>query len=563
MSFPLELRTALERLIHRLSIVASSFSSAALPPPEFFDPDRQEVADASPASTLPEGFALGPYVVRSCIGRGAMAAVYRAEHTVLKKHFALKIMSPALLDSSEARQRFLLEAQAAAAIDHPNVVHITDAGVAAGTPYLVMELLEGEDLERYLDRSGPLSVTEVAALGLPLAAALAAAHEHGVVHRDVKPGNVFLAQGPEGQCVPKLLDFGISKLLRSATPAELSVTGIDELMGSPLYLPPEAMLGARELTPRSDQYSLAVVLYECVTGQPPFVRDGLLPLLNAITAGEFVEPRRIRPEIPVALERAIVRAMSTDPARRYEHMREFGRALLEVADARSRATWGAVFGGDADPALAPPAAELAPSVGSSPPRRRRSLTFVGLGLVMMTATWLALGGARRSGEAPPPVEAQARSGYAATPTAGRAAAEVDVPALAAPAVLSPSAPVVRAEQQASGAKSNAAKPNVARRVTKASAAKQNAAASARATHVGKVGSPDGVVPAGRDAKRSAPNRAAPARAASAKGRAPTPDDSLDAFFRTPGAPPSATAAEGRAPQGESAPVVVNEAPFFD
>jgi len=221
-----------------------------------------------------------------------MAAVYRAEHTVLKKDFALKIMSPALLDSSEARQRFLLEAQAAAAIDHPNVVHITDAGVATGTPYLVMELLEGEDLERYLDRSGPLSVTEVAALGLPLAAALAAAHDHGVVHRDVKPGNVFLAQGPDGQCVPKLLDFGISKLLRSTTPAELSVTGIDELMGSPLYLPPEAMLGARELTPRSDQYSLAVVLYECVTGQPPFthapgpgeevVRLGTLELVTAV-----------------------------------------------------------------------------------------------------------------------------------------------------------------------------------------------------------------------------------------------------------------------------------------
>ncbi len=234
---------------------------------------------------LPPGSQLGNYVVEACIGRGAMAGVYRAEHRVLNKRVALKVMAASLHASAEARQRFLREARAVAAITHPNVVSISDAGVMDSRPYLVMELLEGEDLEQHLERRGPFSGQALVALALPIVAALAAAHDAGVIHRDLKPGNIFLARTPDGQLVPKLLDFGISKFASASGPAHAAMTAFDQLMGSPLYLPPESLQGSRELTARSDQYSLGVVLYECITGQSPFFREGLVPLLNAIVEG--------------------------------------------------------------------------------------------------------------------------------------------------------------------------------------------------------------------------------------------------------------------------------------
>jgi serine/threonine-protein kinase len=302
-----------------------------------------EEAASSEALELPVGSRLGNYVVEACIGRGAMASVYRAEHRVLNKRVALKVMAASLHASVEARRRFLREARAVAAIAHPNVVSISDAGLMGSTPYLVMELLEGEDLERHLERCGPFSGQALASLALPIVAALAAAHDAGVIHRDLKPGNIFLARMPDGQLVPKLLDFGISKFASVSGPANLAMTAFNQLMGSPLYLPPESLQGSRELTARSDQYSLGVVLYECVTGRSPFFRDGLVPLLNAIVEGSCAAPRSLRPETPPALDGAIRRAMSVDPRQRFAHIRDLGRALLPLADLRSQHIWAPVF----------------------------------------------------------------------------------------------------------------------------------------------------------------------------------------------------------------------------
>ncbi|HTV20616.1 MAG TPA: serine/threonine-protein kinase [Polyangiaceae bacterium] len=162
--------------------------------------------------TLPAGFQFGAYVIGSCIGRGGMARIYRAEHRVLHKPVALKVMESALLERPDGRPRFLREGQAAAAVKHPNVVDITDVGVWQGRPYLVMELLEGEDLEQYLSRHKPLAEQDAARILIPIIAGLATAHAAGVIHRDLKPSNVFLSRGPDGEVVPKLLDFGISKL---------------------------------------------------------------------------------------------------------------------------------------------------------------------------------------------------------------------------------------------------------------------------------------------------------------------------------------------------------------
>jgi serine/threonine-protein kinase len=246
----------------------------------------------------------------------------------------------------------LREARAVAAIQHANVVTISDAGLFEGTPYLVMELLEGEDLEQHLLHHGPFAASELIALALPLVAALAAAHDAGVIHRDLKPGNIFLARGSADEVAPKLLDFGISKFASSSEPPNLAVTAFDQLIGSPLYLPPEALQGSRELTARSDQYSLGVVLYECITGQAPFYRDDLVPLLNAICEGSCPAPRQLRPETPPALEQAILRAMSVDPRQRFAHIRELGQALLELADPHARHRWG--------PALAVPGERMVP-----------------------------------------------------------------------------------------------------------------------------------------------------------------------------------------------------------
>ena len=307
------------------------------------DDSAPESDRIEPEQELSPGSQLGNYVVRARIGRGAMASVYRAEHCLLNKHVALKVMARSLHGSAEARQRFLREARAVAAIQHPNVVAIADAGLIDGVPYLVMELLEGQDLEQHLERHGPLSAQELAALALPLVAALAAAHDAGVIHRDLKPGNIFLARGAGGEIVPKLLDFGISKFASPDGAANLAVTAFDQLMGSPLYLPPESLQGSRELTPRSDQYSLGVVLYECITGQAPFFREELLPLLNAISEGSCAAPRSLRPDLPEALDSAILRAMSVDPRRRFEHIRELGLALLGLADQRTRHIWAPAF----------------------------------------------------------------------------------------------------------------------------------------------------------------------------------------------------------------------------
>lgn len=306
--------------------------------------DAADVEGLAELVLLPPGSRFGNYIVHECIGQGAMGNIYRAEHALLEKPVALKVMDASLLANPEARARFLREGQAAASIKHPNVVDITDVGVFEGTPHLVMELLVGEDLQVYLERRRVLSEREIASILIPITAALGVAHDCGVVHRDLKPSNIFLARGPDGEVVPKVLDFGISKLGEAVGGKDFEATPFNQLLGSPLYLPPEAVRGSRDLTAKSDQYSLGVVLYECVTGRAPFAGDSLMSLLNAISAGDYVRPNRLRPDISVAMEHAILRSMNPDPGLRFDHIRDLGSELLEVAGMRTQMLWGRTFG---------------------------------------------------------------------------------------------------------------------------------------------------------------------------------------------------------------------------
>ena len=399
-------------------------------------PVSSEPTVPSASIGLAPGVSFGSYVVRELIGRGGMASVYRAEHLLLNKSVALKVMDRSLLATTGARQRFVLEGRAAAAIKHPNVVDITDVGVHDDVPFLVMELLLGEDLDARLKRRGPLDEAGTVRLALPIIAALNAAHSSGVVHRDIKPSNIFLSQGPDDQIVPKMLDFGISKVISDHSNLELSLTPHHQVMGTPRYLPPEALQGARELGPASDQFSLGVVLYECVTGCTPFAGETLIALLNALSAGGFRSPRALAPEISVGLERVIMRSLSPQPSERFASIRDMGRALLDLAAERTQMVWGHSFRGPGEEAISSrslraPATELIERIDQPVWARYRRVAF-GAGFISLGALASALVSAFVDSNRAPVADALERADrQVPTVSAAALAAPVEVRALVA------------------------------------------------------------------------------------------------------------------------------------
>ena len=295
---------------------------------------------AEPDDFLPPGTLLGRYEIKRQLGRGGMGAVYEAIHRDLKKRVAIKVLSGPFAANEEAKQRFLREGEAASRIQHPHVVDVTDVGVDGTLTYLVMEFLEGEDLAHKLVRGGALPVREAVDILLPVCAGLSVAHEEGVIHRDLKPENIFLAKRRQGGVEPKLLDFGVSKMTGGGA---LALTGTSASFGTPYYMPPEQVRGARQVDQRSDVYALGVVLYECVCGRRPFESDNIYTILHAIGAGEYPLPRSVRADLPAAIETAIVRAMQLDPAGRFPTVRHFAAALLPFASDTARLTWADTF----------------------------------------------------------------------------------------------------------------------------------------------------------------------------------------------------------------------------
>ena len=268
------------------------------------------------------------YQVEDMIGRGGMGVVYRAEHVALGRKVAVKVLLRGHEAGTDAKKRFDREARAAGRLGHPNIVQVFDLGALPdGSPYLVMELLEGEPLSSRLGIEGALPVADACEIVAEVLSALEAAHQGGIIHRDLKPDNVFLSR--HGGV--KLLDFGISK----HTDETLSLTQTGAILGTPYYLAPEQARGERGLDGRVDVWAAGVLLYECLTGVRPFVGDNYNQLLSRILTSRPAPPSRVRPSIPAELEGVVLRALAFDPADRFASAAEMRAALLCAKDAPS------------------------------------------------------------------------------------------------------------------------------------------------------------------------------------------------------------------------------------
>ncbi len=294
------------RSVRSLAAFASSFYAGT-------------VASSSNTDSL-IGAQFGVYTIESVIGRGGMGVVYVADDPKLRRQVALKVIAPELAELDGFRERFLHETRIAASLEHPNIVPIHDAGETEGVLYLAMRYVEGTDLRDLLRRDGPLEPGRALHLAVQVASALDAAHARGLVHRDVKPGNILVAQGEHAY----LTDFGLSE---QAAPLEGG--GDRRFTGSVYYVAPEQIDGG-PIDGRADAYSLACVLYECLCGEPPFPRESPLAVLWAHLDDEPPALTDRRPGLPAGVDAVLERALAKDPEDRYATCRELVEALREA-----------------------------------------------------------------------------------------------------------------------------------------------------------------------------------------------------------------------------------------
>src|SRR6516162_4097515 len=282
---------------------------------------------------------LAHYEALAVVGRGGMGVVLRAFDTKLHRVVAIKALAPQLATNSAARQRFVREARAAAAVTHDHIIAIHAVEDAGPVPYLVMQFIDGPTLQKKLDRTGQLPLKEILRIGLQIAEGLAAAHRQGLVHRDVKPANIMLENGVERV---KITDFGLA---RAADDASLTRSGV--VAGTPAYMSPEQANGER-VDARSDLFSLGSVLYALCTGHPPFRADTAVAVLRRVCDDTPRPIREINPEIPEWLAAVVAKLQAKDPGQRFATAAEVAALLSrrltqlqtggEVSDPGSAAT---------------------------------------------------------------------------------------------------------------------------------------------------------------------------------------------------------------------------------
>jgi uncharacterized protein (TIGR02266 family) len=296
------------------------------------------------AATDVENYTVGDvidrrYELRRDLGRGGCAVVFEARHVFTGRSVALKIVSPdaAREDKAELRARLMREAQALAAVRHPGVVDILDGGVAEnGSPYIVMERLMGRTLEGLTAARGKIALSDTVGLALQLCGALGAAHDVGVVHRDVKPGNVIIIRDVDGYERVKLVDFGIAQLRHQPSP---KLTGIGAVIGTPAYMSPEQLLALDDIDNTADVYSLGLVMFECLSGRVPYPGNYAQVLLRAVSEEPAPSLRAAAPEVPEALAQVVDRAIAKSRSARFASIQEFSLAIrTAMPNAQARTT---------------------------------------------------------------------------------------------------------------------------------------------------------------------------------------------------------------------------------
>jgi serine/threonine-protein kinase len=343
-------------------------------------PDVRPLAADAPESPDPTvGLLLaGRYRIAALLARGGMARVYRAADERLGREVAIKILGPPYASREAFTERFLEEARAAAGISHPNLVHVYDSGSDRGLHFIVMELLEGyRSLRERLASAGPLPVDETLDLGAQLLEGLEAVHARGLVHCDVKAGNLLLGPGPL-----KLIDFGIARVRDSGAGEEISI-------GSLGYMSPE-QLRTEPLRPASDLFAVGVVLYEALTGELPFHGSDPDEMAAAQRAGASRAPSQLRPGVPPRLDDAILQALRPDPEQRFSSAGAMRRALQTVATrpvAEETTQVHAVARPDSAPG---PRRRAAPGSPRPPAQRRRPLGWLAPVVILAAAAIVAL-----------------------------------------------------------------------------------------------------------------------------------------------------------------------------
>lgn len=262
-----------------------------------------------------------------------MGTVFLAEQVRLKRPVAVKVMSGHLAEDENALARFTREAEIISQLHHPHIVQVLDFDTTEeGQPYLVMELLKGRALDDVMSRHSQLGIGPSVRVAVQAASALGTAHNAGIVHRDLKPANIFLVDTGD-QLFVKLLDFGISKKVEAET-RDRKLTGEFDILGTPEYMSPEQALGqTAQVNASADQYALAVILYEMLTGRVPFTSDDVMDLLQRVIRDVPVSPSALRPEIPKELDEVLLRALAKSPAARFGSMLEFAEMLEMAASA--------------------------------------------------------------------------------------------------------------------------------------------------------------------------------------------------------------------------------------
>jgi serine/threonine-protein kinase len=289
-------------------------------------PSARSIAPPPP----PSGELLaGKYRVESLIGEGGMGTVLAAHHELLDLPVAVKLLSPNFVRNGPMVERFLREARAAARLKSEHVARVTDVGtLESGQPYIVMELLQGEDLEQRRERLGKLPVQDAIDIVLQALEAMAQAHAAGIVHRDLKPANLFLALLPDGREVVKVLDFGIAKLIDvgGSGPEAGSLTG-EHALGSPSYMAPEQIRNSSKIDHRVDIWAIGVILFDLLTGQLPFPGETVGEIFGNVLVGSAPALRTLRPDASVELEIAVGRCLQREPEKRFADTHELARAL--------------------------------------------------------------------------------------------------------------------------------------------------------------------------------------------------------------------------------------------